>query len=566
MAGRPRPSCGGPSNVLSVPAGRTRPDPADAIVVGSGAAGGWAAKTLSEAGLSVLVLEAGPEVFPEDVKSSGPLRMAKRFARVASGRQRMQGFHPAYWSSDPDLWIDDASEPITTPAGYPYNWFRSSLVGGRTLTWGGVCLRLSDYEMESASREGFGFDWPIRSRHLAAAFERIEEALGVHGTRDGLPQLPDGRYLEPHPLTASEMKLREAVERTWPERRLIPCRGIDGTEAPQAGRAWNRLSSCGSSLADALATGRTTLLPCSLVTHLVVDGSGRRARGVRYIDKRTGGWEEAEARIIVLCASALSSVLILLRTAADRPGGPLDEAGTLGRYIMDHVYTGSMVSIAGVPYHAPYPRTGADSFLIPRYQNLATRTDAFRGGFGVWGAIQREGFSGRRWSNSAIGFMVAHGDMEPRPENRIELGPGRDAWGLPVPHIDCRLSENDTAMREAMRASIAEMLDKAGGRMRSLFGFLDFPGPWRMVARLEKGWHEPPPGSSTHEVGGARMGEDPGTSVVDPRNRCWGLPNVLVTDGACWPTAGWQNSTLTVMAVTVRACELAVQSLNAREL
>jgi choline dehydrogenase-like flavoprotein len=156
--------------------------------------------------------------------------------------------------------------------------------------------------------------------------------------------------------------------------------------------------------------------------------------------------------------------------------------------------------------------------------------------------------------------------MEPRFENRVELGKEMDQWGQPVPHIDCRFSENDLAMRREMRRSIGEMLERAGGKAQTMLGILDFPGPWRIAARLEAGWKAPPPGSYAHEVGGARMGTDPKTSVVDSHNRCWVMPNVLVTDGACWPTAGWQNPALTIMAVTVRACELAVSSMKAGEL
>ena len=538
---------------------------ADAIVVGSGAAGGWAAKTLSEAGLRVLVLEAGPEVTPGMVKGFEPFRMVDRIARYTSGRQRMQGFHPAYWGTGPDLWVDDIAQPITTPPGFPFNWIRSNQVGGRTWLWGGVCLRLSDYDMKEQTREGFGFDWPISYDDLAPAYDRIELSLGIHGSSEGLPQLPDGRFLDAHPLTTAERRLKEAVERTWPDRRVIHSRGIDGTEPPPAGQRWNRLSSCGSSLADAIRTGRTTLQPCSLVTHLI-PGTGGKAKGVRYIDTKSGEQREATAPLIVLCASAISSVLILLHTAAENPGGSLADVPALGHYLMDHTCTASMASFRNVPYHAPYPRTGAGGFFIPRYQNLDSKSAAFRGGFGIWGAVQRKGFSGLPGSRTALGFIVAHGDMEPRFENRVELGKGKDAWGLPIPHIDCRYSGNDLAMREVMKESIVEIVDKAGGKARPLLAVFDFPGPGRIAARLEAGWKEPPPGSYSHELGGARMGTDPKTSVVDPSNRCWAMPNVLVTDGACWPSGGWQNPAHTIMAVTVRACELAVRSMKAGEL
>jgi len=554
-------SNGKPARSAAAPA---QTEPAEVIVVGSGAAGGWAAKTFSEAGLRVLVLEAGPELPADD--GAHPLRMAKRISKVLSGRQRTQGFHPGYWGSDPDLWVDDIDYPVKYPPDAPFYWMRGNQVGGRTVLWGGVALRLSDYELQGATREGFGFDWPVTYEELAPAYDRIEVALRVHGTAEKLPQLPDGRFVHAHPLTASEQRLREALERAWPDRRLIPCRGIDGNEPPDPGQKFNRLSSCGSTLADALRTGKTTLRPNSLVTHILPADGGARASGVAYIDTETGARREAHARLVVLCASAISSVLILLRTAAESSNGPLADLPALGHYIMDHVCAASMVSLPDMPYEAPAPRTGADSFLVPRFQNLDARAQDYRGGFGLWGTLQREGFHSFPGMRSALGFVVAHGDMEPRFENRVELAGDRDIWGLQVPYIDCRFSENDLAMRKAMRQSLEEVLGQAGGKARTMLGALNFPGPWRLVAQLEEGWKAPPPGSYAHEVGGARMGKDSKTSVVDPRNRCWGMPNVLVTDGACWPTAGWQNPALTIMAVTVRACELAVGSMKAGEL
>ncbi len=537
---------------------------ADAIVVGSGAAGGWAAKVLSEAGLSVLVLEAGPRA-ALDPGGVEPFRMVRRLLHYAEGRRRMQSFHPAYWASNPDYFIDDRTEQFTTPRGRPFNWIRSRQLGGRTLLWGGVSLRLSDFELKAGSREGLGTDWPLSHADLAPWYARVEQALGVCGTSEALEQLPDGVYAGSRPFTAAEDRLRKAVESSWPGRRVIPCRGIDGTLPPVPGEQWNRLTSCGSTLADALRTGRTRILTRAIVSH-VIPGQDGRAAGVGYVDGESAELHEAHGRLIVLCASTVCTLSILLRSARRSPRSAFSSLPALGRYLMDHVCTSDIFAIGDVKFEPPRPRTGAHGFLIPRFVNLRPGTERFRGGFGIWGAIQRQGFYGMRLSRSAVGLVVAHGDMEPRAENRVTLGEGMDRWGLEVPHIDCSHSENDRLLHRAMRESIEEMISHAGGWIRRHFGFWDFPGPWRIAVRLEQAWKDPPPGSYSHEVGGARMGTDPDTSVVDARNRLWGMPNVLVTDGACWPTAGWQNPTLTIMAITHRACALAADSLRAGEL
>ena len=190
---------------------------------------------------------------------------------------------------------------------------------------------------------------------------------------------------------------------------------------------------------------------------------------------------------------------------------------------MDHVCTSEIFSIGKVPFQSPPPRTGAHGFLIPRFVNLDGRREKYGGGFGVWGAIQRKGFSSTRFSDNAIGLLVSHGDMEPRYENRVTLGSVVDQWGLAAPHIDCSHSENDRLLHQAMRSANAEMLRASGGWIRNHFAPFDFPGPWRMAVGYERAWKDPPPGSYSHEVGGARMGDDPASSVVDARNSVWGI-------------------------------------------
>ena len=299
-----------------------------------------------------------------------------------------------------------------------------------------------------------------------------------------------------------------------------------------------------------------------MVSHLVPDGTGKGVHAVAYVDTATGAAREARGRCVFLCAGTIDTLRIMLHTAALYPHCPLADLPALGRCLMDHVVTATAVELDGVPYAPPLPLTGAGSFLVPRFQNLDARSESYGGGFGLWGEIQRGAFHGRRGSTRPRGFIVGHGDQEPHPDNRVELSAERDRWDIPVPRITCVFRENDIRLRAAMQKTIAEMLEAAGGREISLLRSLDRPGPWRAAARLERAWRDPPPGSYVHEVGGAPMGDDPRTSVVNRFNQCWGLPNLFVTDGACWVTNGWQGPALTIMATTARASDHAVAELR----
>ena len=539
---------------------------ADAIVVGSGAAGGWAAKELTEAGLRVLLLEAGPERRP-----AGPARAwAARLWRHARRSQPVQESHPVYWAEDPGLFVKDAEHGYSTPPGRPFAWLRGRQLGGRTLLWGGVTVRLSDHELEAAERDGCGPSWPIRYRDLAPHYDRVERFLRIHGTREGLPQLPDGRYVGARPLTRAERRLSGGVAAVWPDRRLIPSRGL---ALQRHGGREPRLTSVATSIRAAQATGRLQVRTGAAVSHLLPGGragGGRgSAGGVLFVDAATGAAHAARARLIVLCASTIETVRILLTTQQEHPELPVDESDCLGRYLMDHVILGTMVELDGVPYEPPAPFTGADSFLAPRFQNLAPAgagAEPYLRGFGLWGAIQRRGFAGRR-GRPARGLIVAQGEMLPVRGNRVELDGSCGGDGLPGVRIGCAWGENERTMHAAMGAAVEEMVRAGGGRtVRRFDALAGLPGLLGLPARLERFWLAPPPGAFAHEVGGARMGGDPDASVVDARNRCWGMPNVLVTDGACWPTCGWQGPTLTIMALTARACSLAADDLRRGEL
>ena len=531
---------------------------ADAIVVGSGAAGGWAAKELTEAGLRVLLLEAGPERKP-----AGAARAwATRLWRHARGAQPVQELQPQYWIKDPDLFVKDVEHGYSTPSERPFAWTRGRQLGGRTPLWSGVTLRLSDHELAASECDGHGPSWPIRYRDLAPWYDRVERFLRIHGTREGLPQVPDGRFVGARPLTRAERRWGDRVAAVWPDRRLIPSRGLVlGWRS--AGEA--RLTGAPTAIEVARVTGRLDVRTGAAVSHLLPGGRAGSAGGVLFVDAATGAAHAARARLIVLCASTIETIRILLNTRQEHPALPVDESDCLGRYLMDHVVLATALELDDVPWEPPAPFSGADRFLVPRFQNLDGAEPYLRG-FGLAGAIQRRGFAGRR-GGPARGTVMAQGEMLPRRDNRVELDGDRGGDGLPGLRISCAWGDNERTMHDAMGATVEEMVRAGGGRTVRRFAAFDrLPGLPGLPARLERFWLAPPPGAAAHEMGGARMGSDPGASVVDARNRCWGMPNVLVTDGACWPTSGWQPITLTIMALTARACSLAAADLRRGEL
>ncbi|WP_396135590.1 GMC oxidoreductase [Chamaesiphon sp. OTE_20_metabat_361] len=539
----------------------------DAIVVGSGANGGVAAKELGERGLKVLVLEAGRTIDP-DADLGHPVRdMTKRLYNLASRRQSYQSMHPGYWKANPDLFIDEQDNPYTTPPDRPFSWIRGRQVGGKSLTWGGITLRLSDYEFKAASRDGHEQDWPIAYADLVPYYSKLERFFQVRGDLDGLAQLPDGDYQPTIPLTPGELHLKQVVETRWPDRQLIASRGF-GLPKPTAAQPWPPSSSQGSSLQAALETGNVTLQADAVVSHVIFDPTTRQATGVAYIDRLTKQQHQVSGRTVVLCASTIESVRILLHsTAKYQPHGWVDKSGLLGRFLMDHVSTATFFFIPGLPPPAtPFPLSGCDSFFIPCFVNLKSQAEDFLRGYGIWGGVQRFDLPGivRKVGAGSIGFAIAHGEVLPRYDNRVQLDAAVvDAWGIPVPHIECAWSDNEQRMLAHMHAQIDETIALAGGKPMKLTEMFRMPLVGNFVRKMEETMSfSAPPGYYIHEVGGARMGTTPTNSVVNDRNQCWDAPNLFVTDGACWPSSGWQSPTLTEMAITARACEFIATKLE----
>jgi choline dehydrogenase-like flavoprotein len=542
----------------------------DAVVVGAGATGGVAAMVLAEAGLKVLVLDAGPELTARQALGSEPLNSLRRLAHLSSGDKWRQANHPGFWKHNPDLYVDERRNPYSTPADAPFLWTRGRQVGGRSLTWGGITLRLSDWELRAGQRDGQRPSWPIGSDDLDLHYTRLERLLGVHGQADGLPQLPDGCFLPPLPFTPGEAHLREAIGREL-GLPLIHSRGFE-LHRPGPASPWPRSSAQGVTLARAMATGRVRLRPHAVVSHLQMDPLQERAEGVVLVEGSNGTHQLVRAGLVVLCASTIESVRILLHSSeAQRKGGLIDPSGCLGHFLMDHISTSRFFSIPSIPPPPePVELSGAGSCFIHNTVNLGEDEGlGFRGGYGLWVAVQR--FDPprplRRRPGEAVGFLIGHGEVLAEAANGVTLDSSRpDAWGLPTPHIVCRRGPNEQAMVTHMHRRMEAVVAAAGGRISPLEDLFMLPLLEPVLKRGAAVRSEAAPaGYYVHELGGARMAARDQDGVLNGWNQCWRAPNVLVTDGACWPSAGWQSPTLTAMAVTWRACEAAALRLRRGE-
>jgi choline dehydrogenase-like flavoprotein len=538
----------------------------DALVVGSGAAGSIAVKELTERGLDVLLLEAGREITKDDFKPPAPARPRAMGISLGSRvRAGLRGQHVqarrAFFSEATNAFlVDDRDNPYTTPRDSSFLWIRGRVLGGRLNSYGRVLLRMSDYDFRAASRDGYGEDWPVSYADLEPWYDRVEEFIGIYGNEDGVEQLPDGRYVGPAKLTQVEREFREKVEARWPERHVVSWRYA----APNPHRVPR-------GIVAARETGRLTTRTDAVVKQITVDERTGRADGAVFVDRLTKQEQRVSADVVVLCASTIESVRLLLNSAsAKHPNGLANSSGLLGRYFMDQTpclafgavpdRVGFFEADDSAPPDEFYPPAGG--VYVPRFQNLDGGPDAgFARGFAFQGAMAR--FPVPEGHGAALG-MMGFGEMLPRADNAITIDPKRkDAWGIPAPHIRCSMSDNERAIVHEQVRAAREMLEYCGYRLDfvasplgldSQDAFRDADPISRFVFRrgIRKSLGL---GAAIHECGGARMGSDPATSVLNEWNRSWDVPNLFVTDGSCFTSNGIVGPTLTIMALTARACE-----------
>ena len=541
----------------------------DAVVVGSGATGGWAAKELTEAGLKVAVLEAGRKLDPAADYSEHklPYEMPLRGFRSPHALEKEQHIQKKCYQCDEfanHLFVKDTECTYTTPEDRPFAWIRGRHVGGKSIMWGRQSYRLSDYDLKAASRDGFGADWPLDSAELAPYYERVERFIGISGQAEGVPQLPDSVFLPPMPLNCGEQMARKALKEKFGRTLTIGRTAI--LTAPLRDRpACHYCGPCGrgcqtgsyysspaSSLPAAEATGRLTLIPNAVVSHVVLDESGR-CRSVNYVDRLTRAQREVFGKTVVLCASTLESTRILLNSRSERhPNGLSNSSGVLGRYLMDHIMGGG--ARGRMPVGKKYVDDRArrpNGIYVPRFRNIQDKHPDFLRGYGFqggaslekWGhAFAMAGFGAafkkrvrdeQPWIMNFSGF----GECLARYENFCELDKKEvDAWGIPVLHISMDHSDNEWKMLHDMADTAEEMLRAMGAE--------------DIKPRTDLAM----PGLTIHEVGTARMGNDPKTSVLNRWQQAHEVKNLFVMDGAVFPSSACQNPTLTMMALASRAC------------
>lgn len=553
----------------------------DAIVVGSGISGGWAAKELTEKGLRVLLLERGPNVeHIKDYKSATlpPWEVPHRGRRT----QELLANHPTLQRDyvlnelNLDWWAHESDSPYVEEK--PFNWFRGYQVGGRSLLWGRQSYRWSEMDFEANAKDGIAVDWPIRYKDIAPWYSYVEKFIGVSGSKEGLDVLPDGEFQPPMPMNCVEeagtAKIKDHYKgaRNWiigrPANTTLPLPGRPGCQyrnkcslgCPFGGY----FSTQASTLPAAMATGKLTLRPWSIVRKLVYDKDSQKATGVEVVDGQTKQTIEFSAKIIFLCASTIASTAILMRSATDIwPGGLGSSSGELGHNIMDHHFrlgaSGTYEGFDDKYYFGKRP-TG---LYIPRFRNVNGDKRDYIRGFGYQGGASRSGWS-RDVAELGLGGpmkdaltepgpwsmgITAFGEILPYHDNLIKLSDTvKDKWGMEALVMSAEIKENEQKMRVDMMSDAAEMLEVAG---------------FKNVKTFDNGYTF---GNGIHEMGTARMGRDPKTSVLNGNNQVWDAKNVFVTDGACMTSAAAQNPSLTYMALTARAAAFAVEELKKQNL
>ncbi|MEN9363630.1 MAG: hypothetical protein RI903_938 [Bacteroidota bacterium] len=557
----------------------------DAIVVGSGVSGGYAAKELTEKGMRTLVLDRGKQMEhitgyepsykdPWDFKYNGLLTQEQKASHPKLSRDYPYNeMTEKYWMNDSDSLYKEEKR---------FDWFRPNIVGGKSIMWGRQTYRLSDLDFEANLKDGIAVDWPIRYADIAPWYSYVEKHVGISGEALGLPHLPDSEFLKPMDMYCVEKEVRKRIEKNFPGRHMTIGRVANLSEAKQAqlgiGRsacqyrnkcrlgcpygAYFSTQSC--TLPPAAKTGLLTLRPDSLVSEIIYDAQKQRAKGVRVIDTVTHEVKEYYAKVIFVCGSTVSTTALLLNSKSNRfQNGFGNDSGELGHNLMDHHFKIGASGTWEGDEDKYYIGRRANGIYIPRYRNIGNDKRDYLRGFGYQGSGSRQGWNRGigdlsfgpdykdsmtrpgPWSMALSGF----GETLPYHENKMYLDPNtKDKWGLPVVVFDAEFKENERKMRKDIMNDAGEMLEAAG---------------LKNVKAYDNGSY---PGMAIHEMGTARMGRDPKTSVLNGHNQVHACKNVFVTDGAAMTSTSCVNPSLTYMALTARAADFAVKEIKKKNL
>ena len=556
----------------------------DAIVIGSGMSGGISAKELCERGLKVLVIERGRKIEhgadymdvqqPWELPNNNMIPEEELAADYAVQRQCY-----AVNAATRQFWVKDSEHPYTTPQDKPFAWIRGYHLGGRSIMWGRQSYRMSEMDLEANKRDGFGCDWPLRYDDLAPWYDHVEKFVGVAGSKEGLPQLPDGEFLPAFEMNDGEKLFKASVETKFPGRKVIIGRNANLSVAQphheELGRSTcqNRsicergcsygasYSSLSGALPAAERTDNLTIVTDAIVHSLVQDPNTGRITAVKVIDAKTKAGRTYEAKLFFLNASTIPSAQILLNSASEaNPRGLCNKSDQVGRNLMDHMYALTTVGVMPTyPADSYYRGRRPTGIYIPRYRNVTEQADGYVRGYGYQGAVIRQGGKpgadapgigqeirerGRKFG-PWLTFISGFGEILPDPDNRVtQSATQKDRWGIPILHIDCGMGANEASMARQILADGKAMIEAAGGVVIS--------------QATEAG----APGLGIHEMGTARMGRDPLNSVFNGWNQAHEAPNLFCTDGAAMASSGCQNPSLTYMALSARAADHAARLLK----
>ena len=562
----------------------------DAIVVGSGMSGGWSAKELCERGLKVLVLERGPEIKPErDYVDQLPPWQEKNLDRISQEEikeryfKQYPGVSYAVKESNKHFWVRDDEHPYETVEGTQYDWLRGYHTGGRSITWSRQSYRMGPQDFTANKNEGVAIDWPVRYDEIKPWYDYVEEFAGIAGNRDGLEQLPDGVYQPGFELTDAENFFKSKVESTFPGRNIIQARIAHLTSATDEQRSLGRsncqsrnrchfgcsfkayFSSLNATLPAAERTGNMTIVHNAAVQSLEYDAATNRISGVRIIDVETNENRTYTSTLVFLNASAIASAMILMQSkSATFPNGLANSSDQVGRNLMDHISgAGANGIINGFENKKVFGRRPSGGIYIPRYANITEQNKPFTRGFGYQGGASPIGNAGGQIAGIGRDLKESHkspgpwrisigafGEQLPNPNNRVTLHPNKtDKWGNPQALFDVSYGENEHTMLEEARKDAVAMLEAAGCTDIN-------SNPVNLTV----------PGNRIHEMGSARMGDDPSNSVLNRWCQAHDVPNLFVTDGSFMTSAACQNPSISYMAFTARACDHAVNLMEENSL